>query len=153
MIMCNRKTVMCTDCSVGVRSFLKDLQTLMQRIIIRVVGVRAGLWQPRNIMSSHPFCIRQGEKLTEIKKKREREKIYSTWSHWEQKQRVPMAQIRVLSGSWHDIWVNITQRINMVDNLSKLLGLSFPGDKLYLDASTLNISIWKQENSGGILVS
>lgn len=86
-------------------------------------------------------------------KKKEREEIYSTWSHWEQKQRVPMAQIRVLSGSLHDIWVNITQRINMIDNLSKLLGLSFPGDKLYLDASTLNISIWKQENSGGILVS
>lgn len=89
---------MCTDCSVGVRSFLKDLQTLMQRIIIRDVGVRAGFWQPRNIMSSHPFSIRQGEKLTKIKK-REREEIYSTWSHWEQKQRVPMAQIRVLSGS------------------------------------------------------
>ena len=64
-----------------------------------------------------------------------------------------MAQIRVLSGSLHDIWVNITQRINMIDNLSKLLGLSFPGDELYLDASTLNISIWKQENLGGILVS
>lgn len=64
---------MCTDCSVGVRSFLKDLQTLMQRIIIRDVGVRARLWQPRNIMSNHPFSIRQGQKLTKFKKRERRD--------------------------------------------------------------------------------
>lgn len=44
---------------------------------ITVVGVRAGLWQPRNIMSSHPFSIRQGEKLTKIKKKRERRDLFN----------------------------------------------------------------------------